>query len=112
MFRSTRAISEVSASEAHQLVEGGAHLLDVREVMEFAQGHAAGAHNLPLSELPSRHDELDRGRRIAVICRSGNRSAMAVQFLQRLGFDAVNVGGGMGAWQRAGLPTGDDARVR
>ena len=42
------------------------------------------------------------------ICRSGNRSAQAVAALRRVGYNAVNVDGGMRAWQRQGLPVVSD----
>jgi rhodanese-related sulfurtransferase len=95
---------QVSVGVTHQRVGAGALLLDVREPHEFAQGRADGAVNLPLSELQARYTELDASRRIAVICRSGNRSDLAAGFLRQVGFDAVNVVGGMLAWRREGLP--------
>jgi rhodanese-related sulfurtransferase len=52
---------------------------------------------------------------VAVICRSGNRSAAATRFLRRHGLDVVNVSGGMVAWERRGLPiateTGRPGRI-
>ena len=49
-------------------------LLDVREPEEFATGHAPGAINIPLGELPSRLDELpDTEIPVAVTCRGGGR---------------------------------------
>lgn len=98
------ASDQLSVKEALQRVDGGALLLDVREPYEFAQSRADGAVNLPLSELQSRYTELDADRPIAVICRSGNRSDLAAGFLRQAGFDAVNVVGGMLAWQREELP--------
>lgn len=95
---------QVSVGDAHQQVDAGTLLLDVREPYEFARGRARGAVNLPLSELQSRVGELDRDRPIAVICRSGNRSDLAAGFLRQVGLDAVNVAGGMLAWQREALP--------
>lgn len=79
-------------------------LLDVREEEEWRFGHAAGAVNIPLSALPSRVDALERGRRIICVCRSGNRSAKATDWLRREGFDAVNLTGGMSVWSSFGHP--------
>lgn len=45
-------------------------------------------------------------RAVYVICRSGNRSAVATQALRDAGLDARDVDGGMSAWVRAGLPVG------
>lgn len=73
-------------------------LLDVRETAENAAARIAGSILIPLGELPSRHEELDKSRKIVVHCRSGARSARAVAFLLGQGYDAVNVAGGIIAW--------------
>jgi rhodanese-related sulfurtransferase len=52
--------------------------------------------------------EIERNRPVAVICRSGNRSAMATDWLRRQGVDARNVHGGMIAWNLHGLPLVSD----
>lgn len=104
MFR-TPQIPEIPVSEVERHQRAGGLLLDVRERAEFATGHAPGAVNLPLSELGAGVDQLDTVRPVAVICRSGNRSAMAAQYLRDLGVEAVNVAGGMAAWQASGLAT-------
>lgn len=81
------------------------YLLDVREQDEFDRGHAPGAHWMPQSELASRLDELPHDRPILAICRSGNRSLRAAQFLAQMGYLGVaNLNGGMVAWREAGLP--------
>jgi len=78
-------------------------LVDVREADEWAAGHAPGAVHIPLGELPSRLGELpETDDAVAVVCRSGGRSARAVQWLAHQGYDVVNVEGGMLEWQRAG----------
>ena len=81
-------------------------LVDVRQPEEFAQdGHVSGARLLPLPTLSSRLGELPKDAPIVCICRSGSRSQVACEMLQRKGFtDITNVSGGMMAWQRAGLP--------
>ena len=54
---------------------------------------------------PRHRPELDPARRVIVYCRSGGRAALATATLKTLGFDkAVNLEGGFGAWQKAGLP--------
>ena len=52
----------------------------------------------------ARCTELDTGRPLFVICRSGSRSAHAAQALAGAGWDASNVADGMVGWQAAGLP--------
>jgi rhodanese-related sulfurtransferase len=85
-------------------VPAGAYLLDVREHEEWDAGHAPGAVHIPLGELGARYTELDAGRSLYVICRSGNRSGHAAQALAGAGWDASNVSDGMMGWQAAGLP--------
>jgi rhodanese-related sulfurtransferase len=104
---------DVPTTTVQQLPED-VHLLDVREDDEWAAGHAPGAQHVPLGDLPDRIGELPEGE-VHVICRSGGRSARAAAWLNENGVDAVNVDGGMGAWQDAGRPmvadTGEEPRV-
>ena len=79
-------------------------VLDVREDSEWLDGRIEGALHIPLGELPGRLGELDRSRPVVAVCRSGNRSGVAVEYLARAGFSAHNVDGGMRQWARAGLP--------
>ena len=85
-------------------VPAGAYLLDVRECEEWDAGHAPGAVHIPLGELGARYTELEQGRPVYVICRSGHRSAYAAHGLAGAGWDASNVSDGMMGWQAAGLP--------
>jgi rhodanese-related sulfurtransferase/glyoxylase-like metal-dependent hydrolase (beta-lactamase superfamily II) len=83
--------------------------LDCREIDEWDSGHDPSARHVPMSELPGRLGEFDTSRRIIVICRSGNRSGKVTAWLTGLGYDAVNMAGGMQAWVAAGLPVIDAA---
>ncbi len=96
---------EISVTDAEQRVAGGdAVLIDVREPDEWRQGHAPGARLIPLGQLSARLGMLPRDRDVLLICRSGNRSSVAQDVLARAGFErAINVRGGMNAWQRHGL---------
>jgi rhodanese-related sulfurtransferase len=81
------------------------YLLDVREDDEWHAGHAPGAHHLSMMELPARLAEVPTDRDVAVICRSGGRSAQVVAYLLHNGWEQVrNVAGGMGDWEAAGRP--------
>jgi rhodanese-related sulfurtransferase len=80
-------------------------VVDVREPYEFDAGHPAGAILIPLGELSERLGEVPREAPVYVICAAGGRSQQGTTFLERNGVDAVNVTGGMTAWQQAGLPT-------
>lgn len=84
----------------------GAQLIDVREPDEFADTHAVGAVNLPLSNFAALAEQIDFEQPIYVICKSGGRSAEASQYLENVhGTEAINVLGGTQAWVNAGLPT-------
>jgi rhodanese-related sulfurtransferase len=97
-------VPEVSAEEASTLVSQGALLLDVREPDEWQAGHAPDAIFLPIGQVEARIDELPRDRQILAICRVGGRLAAVVAALNTLGYDAVNVAGGMRAWESDDLP--------
>ncbi|MEM8618526.1 MAG: rhodanese-like domain-containing protein [Actinomycetota bacterium] len=74
-------------------------VLDVREPDEVAEGTIPGALHIPLGELHDRVGELDPGTPVAVLCRSGGRSAMAAEFLDAAGFGQVtNLEGGILAY--------------
>lgn len=73
-------------------------LLDVRQPEEYEAARIEGSKLIPLGELPNRFSELDKASKLVVHCRSGARSARAVQFLIGQGYDAVNVAGGILAW--------------
>jgi NADPH-dependent 2,4-dienoyl-CoA reductase/sulfur reductase-like enzyme/rhodanese-related sulfurtransferase len=85
-------------------------VLDVRTPPEFKKSHLRGALHVPVDELRERLGEVPRGRRIAVYCRGGPRSHVAIRILKANGFqDLVNVTGGQLsmqvepglAWERA-----------
>jgi rhodanese-related sulfurtransferase len=67
--------------------------------------------HISFGDVPARLAELDRQRRIAVICRSGNRSARVTEYLQHLGLHVHNMDGGLKQWGAHGLPvTAHDGR--
>lgn len=82
-------------------------VLDVRTPEEYAAGHLPDALNVDVNaaDFAARIDQLDPDATYAVYCRSGNRSAVAVDHMIEAGFDDVeHLGGGIGAWQAAGGP--------
>lgn len=93
----------VSALEPPGVLPDGFVLLDVREESEFAAGHAPGAVNFPLSRIRGRVDELPQSK-VILVCRSGTRSAMAMDWLKMEGYRAWNMRSGMLEWKLAGLP--------
>lgn len=98
--------AEVSVRDVSALLDAGAALLDVREPDEWQAGHAERAVHVPLRRLTP--DAIPPGDPLLVVCHVGGRSAMATMALQRAGYPAVNVAGGMEAWQSAGLPVVTD----
>jgi phage shock protein E len=80
-------------------------IIDVRTPAEFAQGHLPGAVNIDISSpgFTAQLDGLDRSAPYAVYCRSGNRSAAALDSMSQMGFTAAyDLSGGIGDWQSAG----------
>ena len=76
-----------------QLLRDRATVLDVRSAAEYSRGHRVPSINIPLAEIPSRADELDRERAIIVCCASGARAALAARWLVKQGYaEVVNAG--------------------
>jgi rhodanese-related sulfurtransferase len=86
----------------NNILNENTYVLDVRTPAEFdgELGHIDGATLLPLQELPIRMNELEskKEQEIYVVCRSGGRSAQATAMLRAQGYNAINVDGGMLAW--------------
>ena len=111
-------ITEVTTDDLANNLAKDIVLIDVREPVEFAEGHIAGSVNFPRGVLEMKiqmHpqfkdaeaplEEMNK-HEIYLICRSGARSALAANSLQTMGFDKVkSVAGGMMAWQEKGLHT-------
>lgn len=79
-------------------------LLDVREPNEWEAGHVDGATHIPMNALGAAQDALPTDSTILCICRSGRRSAMVTSALERAGYAAENLEGGLLAWVEARLP--------
>lgn len=73
--------------------------VDVRTPEEFAAGHVEGAINIPHTEMPERWRELEpyRGDSIIVYCRTGRRSAIALEVLDEQGFEFTRNAGSLEA---------------
>lgn len=100
-------VPEVAATDAFVRQASGALLVDVREDNERASGTPAAALGLSRGflELRIEQAEPDRDRDILLLCGSGQRSLLAAEALQRMGYRHVSsVAGGMNAWKVAGLP--------
>jgi rhodanese-related sulfurtransferase len=99
-------IPEIDPTAVHKaLSQGKATLVDVRSEAEYADEHAVGSCNIPLTKLHAELESLTTMQQpLYFICRSGNRSATASKFARENGIPAMNVSGGMIAWNEAGLP--------
>ena len=100
----TGEIPEISATELKERMDRDQPLLlvDVREPFEkdIADLPDYGQVRIPVGELMARTDELDPGEAIVLYCRSGARSAWAVQQLQQKGYGSVlNLRGGILGWR-------------
>ena len=85
----------------------GLIIVDVRTPEEFASGHIEGAVEIDLQSASFETDVagLDPKAPYFVYCRSANRSAQAIAYMQQHGFDTIyELEGGIVAWQTAGLP--------
>ncbi len=93
-------VPEIQVEELKRRLDSGedVFVLDVREPHEYQICNING-YLIPLGDLPKRVHELDSSREIVAHCRSGARSAKAVDFLRQAGFKKVhNLAGGILAW--------------
>ena len=104
--------TEVTVDQARGLIQkhagtGEFVILDVRTPGEFAEGHLFGVVNVNLMgpDFERRLDALDRAKTYLVYCRTGSRSAKAIQAMQRLSFRSVHhMFEGIVGWQKKGFP--------
>jgi molybdopterin/thiamine biosynthesis adenylyltransferase/rhodanese-related sulfurtransferase len=94
---------DILPAELAERLKGGNHiqLLDVREPHELQISQMEGAQLIPLGQLAARLSELDSAQEMVVFCKSGSRSARALELLVSAGFRKVkNLRGGINAWAR------------
>jgi rhodanese-related sulfurtransferase len=100
-----RALKQYTTSEieARLKSKGGLLLLDVRTDAERQSGSIRGSLHIPIASLRTRMKELEqyKSREIICYCASGSRSASAALLLNKNGFNAGNLRGGMGEWNFA-----------
>ena len=100
-------MSDYSVAEAHRLwSEGALAIIDVREQAEHDATRVDGIPLIPMSELLASVDEIPADLPLAVLCRSGARSAQVADYLTSAGDhgEVANIEGGIIAWAVAGLP--------
>ena len=87
-------LRQVHVSEVRSLVESGAYIVDVREEGEYAEGHLVGSHNIPLTQLRARMEEIPKDVPVYLHCRSSQRSYYALCCLRGHGYhNLTNISG-------------------
>ena len=106
VFRKGTGGPWVNTAEATHLINReDALVVDVRDPGEYGAGHILGAKNVPLSRLDDGELSKRKERPVVVYCDGGERAGKAISVLKKRGFArVVNLSGGIGAWQQAGLP--------
>ncbi|HKI67496.1 MAG TPA: ThiF family adenylyltransferase, partial [Solirubrobacterales bacterium] len=101
-------VEEIEPFEAAQEIEGGdVVLVDTREPHEYQEAHLENGKLVPPGLLGDEIAEAapDRSARTILYCRTGNRSFLAAEQLEALGYtDVASMAGGIVAWQEQGLP--------
>ncbi len=108
-MRPVERVERLTVGELHDRWDArsdGIQVLDVRERTEWDEGHISDSVHRAYHDIRELPQELDAGRPIAVICGSGQRSAVAASLLKRFGADEVIhvVDGGVPRWEREGWP--------
>lgn len=99
--------TEIDPTTALERIAAGALLVDVREPDETAQASydVASLELMPLSDFAAQAHALPKDRELIMACRSGGRSARAMQFLLDSSYtNVVNLNGGIMRWQDEGQP--------
>jgi rhodanese-related sulfurtransferase len=93
-------IREVSAEDSVRNPEPGVIYLDCREPMEYNLGRIPGAVFIPLGAIEQKVEAaIPRDTKVVVYCRSGNRSALAADMMQQMGYnDVASMSGGFRGW--------------
>lgn len=95
-------MEQITPTELKQRLDNGddIQVIDVREDDELAIARLPNSIHIPLAQVLSRMDEIDPNRETVVHCRSGVRSARAIEALQRSGFKGklINLAGGILGW--------------
>lgn len=87
-------MKEINVNDIDKISD--AFVIDVREDEEvFATGTIKGAVHLPMMTVPNNLNKIPKDREIYILCRSGRRSYEVASYLNELGYDAINLKGGI-----------------
>jgi hydroxyacylglutathione hydrolase len=100
-------VKSITAEEMKAELKKGIAVLDVRKPGEWSTSHLKGATFLPLADILDSTENLNKRNPYLVHCAGGYRSMIAISILRRQGFtgELVNISGGFGAMQQAGIPS-------
>lgn len=88
----------INVNDIDNLV-GKVELIDIREAYEYNRGSIRTAKNIPMNTLLDNPEGyLKKDKEYYIVCQSGGRSSMACNKLTNMGFDVVNVTGGVGSY--------------
>ena len=99
---SASRVRGISATQLQEMLSRGetVALVDVREPFEFEIARMANSQLIPLGTIPDRLTDIAQGEKTVIMCKSGVRSARAIEFLRGKGFDnLLNLEGGLDAWR-------------
>lgn len=104
-FEEKEPFERIDVGQAKALIEQGFKVIDVREPVEWIQGHIPNATHIPLNTLIAKAQELLKEDRLIFVCAEGVRSAVACEVAAAVGRTGLyNLEGGTVAWARAGYP--------
>lgn len=87
-------MKEINVNEIDRIVDP--IVIDVREDYELEEtGTIKGASHIPMNEVPNRLNEITKEREIYILCRSGVRSYNVANYLNQIGYEAINLDGGI-----------------
>lgn len=87
-------MKEINVNDIDKISD--AFIIDVREDEEvFETGTIKGAVHLPMMTVPNNLNKIPKDREIYILCRSGRRSYEVAYYLNELGYDAINLKGGI-----------------
>lgn len=93
MFIKLKRLFAGSAEPLEEVIQRGAIIVDVRTKDEYNDGHLEGSQNIPLAEIKLKsHIIKNWSKPVVTVCRSGNRSSVAKEQMERMGIEAYNGG--------------------
>ena len=97
-------VKSITAAQMKSEMQKGLTVLDVRKPTEWNISHVKDAEFAPLAAMPGNLESYDKAKPYLVHCGGGYRSMMAISIMKKQGFkNLLNIYGGFGAMQQAGL---------